>query len=100
MNDEMLPDLQILFNSIYPNDPCTVRKLLYKEDHPNHVVTLVARSQKELIGQANIFQKDLLGGIINIGCHVAENYRRQGVGTKLTEEAIKSQLRKVARNFI
>ena len=99
MNDEMLPDLQILFKSIYPNDACTARKLLYKNDHPGHIVTLVARVKTKLIGQVNIFEKDLLGGIINIGCHIVENYRNQGVGTNLTQEAINLAIKKGHQKF-
>lgn len=89
MNEKMLPNLQVLFENIYPSDSCIVRKLLYKNDHPGHVVTLVAKEQDEIIGQVNIFEKDIIGGILNIGCHVSENSRKKGIGTKLVQKAIK-----------
>ena len=88
MNEDMLPKLKELFENIYPNDSCTVRKLLYNNDHPAHVVTLVATKQDEIIGQVNIFEKDIMGGIINIGCHVSESYRSKGIGAMLVQEAI------------
>ena len=99
MNDEMLQDLQRLFEIIYPNDSCTVRKLLYKNDHPDHIVTLVARDKNELIGQVNIFHKDLLGGIINIGCHVVDRFRSQGVGERLVRESIKCAMAEGHQKF-
>lgn len=99
MNESMMPNLQVLFEKIYPNDSCTVRKLLYKNDHPGHIVTLVATKPGEVIGQVNIFEKNIIGGIINIGCHVSANYRTQGIGASLIQEAINVAISKGHSEF-
>ena len=99
MKDEMLPELKLLFGRIYPDEPELVRKLLYKNNASNHIVTVVAEEAPQIIGQANIFRKTILDEIINIGYHVDPDYRSKGVATQLVEFAIKKAREKGFSEF-
>ncbi|MDJ0621337.1 MAG: GNAT family N-acetyltransferase [Desulfocapsaceae bacterium] len=89
MHNEMLPEVKALFDLIYPNDPVTVKRLCYKTNTQNHLVTMLAKDSGEFIGQANAFVKEINGSINNIGFHVHPLFRSRGVATALVEAVVK-----------
>lgn len=99
MNNNMLPKLIQLLERVYPNCSEIVKKLTYKKEHPLHIMTVVAVENDKIIGQANIFKKQVLGGIINVGYHVDPLNRSKGIATKIVGSAIEKAIAKGYNDF-
>lgn len=78
-----------LFSEIYPDWPIeTVERMAYDENQELHVSTRVALCDEKMIGQANVFRLSHDPLIANLGFHVHPDYRRRGVGTRLSNSVM------------
>jgi len=87
---EMSKGVIELFSSIYPNWTMEeLNRIDYDENHQLHVTTKVAIINDQIVGQANIFRLLNNPTIANLGYHVHPDYRRRGIGIKLSTKAMK-----------
>ena len=78
-----------LFSTIYPNwDKLEVEKIAYDENNNLHIITKVAKIGNIYVGQANLFKLSNNPAIANLGYHVHPDYRRRGIGLKLSLKII------------
>jgi RimJ/RimL family protein N-acetyltransferase len=79
-----------LFSTIYPNWTMEeLNRITYDEDHQLHVTTKIAIINDQIVGQANIFRLLNNPTVANLGYHVHPDYRRRGIGIKLSTKAMK-----------
>ena len=87
---KMGADIIELFSTIYPNwSREDVMRMVYYENQQSDVCTKVAIIDDKIVGQANVFRLPNNSTIANLGYHVHPDYRRRGIGLKLSSKTIK-----------
>ena len=83
-------DIYKLFSIIYPDWTIEdVKKMEYDEKNQGNVCTKIAIIDDNIVGQSNVFRLPNNPTIANLGYHVHPDYRRQGIGFKLSTKVIK-----------
>lgn len=78
-----------LFSVIYPDWPLSnCARMAYDENHPLHILTLVAVSGGSPIGQINVFSVGESAKLGNVGYHVHPDWQRKGVASRLLAEVL------------
>jgi RimJ/RimL family protein N-acetyltransferase len=83
-------DILKLFSIIYPDWTIEdVKRMEYEESNQGNICTKIAIIDDNIVGQANVFRLPNNPTIANLGYHIHPDYRRQGIGLKLSKKVMK-----------